>query len=98
MEVYGLKGVIYSDNRNILRVRMAEGYDGYKETVYHLEELKPPLNDPFAYLKAVLRNDLTPELFGLYTLENNMIVMEVLEAAIQSANSGRTIYLDRLQD
>jgi len=98
MEIYGLKGVIYSDNRHDLRVRMAEGYDGFRETLYHLDELKPPLNDPFAYLKAVLRNDLTPEPFGLYTLENNMIVMEVLEAAILSANSGRTIYLDKKQD
>ena len=98
MEIYGLKGVIYSDNRHDLRVRMTEGYDGFHETLYHLDELKPPLNDPFAYLKAVLRNDLTPEPFGLYTLENNMIVMEVLEAAILSANSGRTIYLDKKQD
>jgi predicted dehydrogenase len=98
MEIYGLKGVIYSDNRHDLRVRMAEGYDGFRETLYHLDELKPPLNDPFAYLKAVLRNDLTPEPFSLYTLENNMIVMEVLEAAILSANSGRTIYLDKKQD
>ena len=30
MEVYGLKGVIYSDNRHDLRIRIAEGYDGYR--------------------------------------------------------------------
>ena len=93
MEVYGLRGVIYSDNRNDLRIRIAEGYDGYQENQYRLDELDPPLNDPFSYLKAVIRKQLEPEPYGLYTLENNMIVMEVLNAAIESAKSGRTIKL-----
>lgn len=93
MEVYGIRGVIYSDNRHDLRIRVAEGYDGYRENQYRLEELDPPMNDPFSYLKAVIRKQLKPEPYGLYTLENNMIVMEVLNAAIESAKSGRTIYL-----
>ena len=48
---------------------------------------------PFSYLKAVIRNELKPEPYGLHTLDNNMIVMEVLNAAIESAKSGRTINL-----
>ena len=55
MDVYGLRGVIYSDNRNDLRIRIAEGYDGYRENLYHLEELEPPFNDPFTYLEAIVR-------------------------------------------
>jgi predicted dehydrogenase len=98
MEVYGLRGVIYSDNRNDLRIRIAEGYDGYRESQYHLEELEPPFNDPFTYLEAVVRKRIQPEPYNLYSLENNMIVMEVLDAAIRSANSGTTVYLDPKKD
>lgn len=93
MEIYGLKGVIYSDNRNDLRIRMAQGYDQYKEKHEHLDELDPPFNDPFSYLEAVLRKRLKPKRYDLYSLENNMIVMEVLDAALQSSKSGTTIYL-----
>lgn len=51
MEVYGSKGVIYADNRNKLRVRMAEGYDGFQETVHQLEEKLHPIMIPFVFLQ-----------------------------------------------
>jgi len=41
MEIYGQTGVIYADNRNQLRIRMAEGYDGFEEEKMELPELDP---------------------------------------------------------
>lgn len=94
MEIYGLTGAIYADNRNDLRVRIAEGYDGYKEEVYNLEERQAPLDDPFALFAAVIRNEIILDSFELTSLKNNMIVMEILEAARKSAQSKKTIEIN----
>lgn len=91
MDIYGLKGAIYADNRNDLRVRKAEGYDGYDEKVYKLEERQQPMDDPFALFAAVINNDLILDPYDLSSLENNMIVMEILEAAGESAEMNKTI-------
>ncbi|SHO64933.1 Gfo/Idh/MocA family protein [Algoriphagus zhangzhouensis] len=92
MEVYGLTGTIFADNRNQLRVRMAEGYDGFDEQTYLLPEMEPPYPDPFMLLKAVVRNEIKLPEYDLYSLENNMTVMEILQAAKESAEKGETIY------
>ena len=94
MEVYGLTGAIYADNRHDIRIRIAEGYDGFQESSFKLDERKAPLDDPFAYLAAVIRGDYTPAKFDLSSLENNLIVMEILDAAVRSAKTGKTIYLE----
>ena len=95
LEVYGLTGAIYADNKYQLRTRMAEGYDGFKEETVKLKDLDSPRNDPFAYLAAVVKKQITPEPFDLSSLENNMVVMEILDAAIRSAKTGKTIYLNK---
>ncbi len=95
MEIYGLKGVIYADNRHDLRIRISEGYDGYIEESYKLEERTAPFNDPFSLFAAVIRNELTLEPFDLSSLENNMIVMEILDAAIKSAKTKKTIEIKK---
>ena len=91
MEIYGLNGVLYADNRNNLRIRISEGYDGYKEESFYLEERNAPLDDPFALLAAVIRNKIVLKPYDLSSLENNMIVMEILDAAKKSAISKKTI-------
>lgn len=93
MEIYGLKGVIYSDNRNDLRIRIAEGYDGYSEEKMKLEERKAPYDDPFVFFASVINGDIEVKPFDLSSLENNVIVMEILEAAIKSAKTGQTVEL-----
>jgi predicted dehydrogenase len=94
MEIYGLNGVVYSDNRNDLRVRISEGYDGYDEKKYHLEDRKEPFDDPFAMFAAVINDEVTLEPYSLSSLENNMLVVEILDAAIRSADEGRTVEMD----
>jgi predicted dehydrogenase len=91
MEVYGTTGAIYADNRNDIRIRMAEGYDGFKETHRTLSERSTPYNDPFSFLAAVIRKEITLAPHDLSSLENNLVVMEILEAAKQSAKKGKSI-------
>jgi len=94
MEIYGLTGAIFSDNRNQLRVRMAEGYDGFDETIYDLPELNNPYRDPFLFLTAAVKGEIDIPRFDVYSLENNMMVMQILDAAIQSAQTHKTIFLE----
>ncbi|WP_038260587.1 Gfo/Idh/MocA family protein [Zhouia amylolytica] len=95
MEIYGLTGVIYADNRHNLRMRIAEGYDGYQERSYELAENEAPMNDPFSYFAAVIRNEITLEPYDPSSLENNMIVMKILDAAIKSSKTNRAIELEK---
>lgn len=95
MEIYGLQGVIYADNGKDLRIRISEGYDGYKEKSLTLPERAYPLNDPFSLLASVVRGNIILGPYDLSSLENNMIVMEILDAALRSARTDQTIYLDK---
>ncbi|MGB5274874.1 MAG: gfo/Idh/MocA family oxidoreductase, partial [Flavobacteriaceae bacterium] len=94
MEIYGETGVIYADNRNQLRIRMSEGYDGFSEETMVLEERAAPYNDPFALFAAVVRGEEVLDAFDPYSLENNMVAMEILDAAIRSAKTQKTVILD----
>ena len=92
MAIYGLNGVIYADNRHQLRIHMAEGYDGYTEEKMALPERKVPYDDPFAYFAGVIHGKVVPKPYGLSGLKNNMIVMEILDAARESAKTGTAYY------
>lgn len=94
MELYGSTGVIYSDNQHELRLRKAEGYSGFSEETFNLKMRKPPFDDPFALFAAVVRGELKLEKFDPYSLENNLITMEILDAALKSTEKGRTIELE----
>ena len=52
MEIYGLDGAIYADNRTNLRTRIATGYDVFTEEQYTLEERPAPYHDPFAFFSS----------------------------------------------
>lgn len=88
MEVYGKTGYIFSDNRSDIRFRLSENEPEQKEK---LLERPVPFDDPFALLAAVVKNKITLPPFDLSSLENNMIVMEILEAAKESAKTGKTV-------
>ncbi len=95
MEVYGLKGAIYADNRNDLRIRIASGYDDFTEEKMNLPERTKPYHDPFVYLSAIINRSIQPPPYNLSSLENNMIVMEILDAATKSAKTNQTIFLKK---
>ena len=57
-----------------------------------LEERKAPYSDPFSFFAAVVNDEIKVSDLDLSSLENNMIVVEILEAAKESAKSGKTVY------
>lgn len=89
IEVYGKTGTIMAD-RNESRLKT-----GAKEAVIVKPSvvLERPYNDPFAYLAAVVHGEVKLAPTDLSALENNVIVVEILEAAKKSAKEGKTIQL-----
>ena len=86
MHIYGNKGYIYQDTPKLMRV-----YSDRKETPQEPPALNAPYNDSFYYLKAIVRGEIKSEPYDLSSLENNMIVVRILEAAIQSAKIGQAV-------
>ena len=91
MHIYGTKGYIYCDSRQDMRIRLGQGSTEKKKKV---ADLAYPNNDPFAYFASVVRGEKEPHPYELSSLENNMIVMEILDAAIKSAKQGKAIFLN----
>jgi predicted dehydrogenase len=90
IEIYGQHGSMVAD-RNGLKVKVAENRK--EESI--VSPLQPPYNDPFAYLAAVVHGKITVKSTDLSSLENNMIVVEILEAARRSAKEGKVVYLNK---
>lgn len=91
LEVYGQKGSIIAPDGKTLVYRLEE-----KDPPTHriVSARKAPYDDPFAFFAAVLRGKVQVPSYDLSSLETNMVVMEILDAAIRSAKEGRTIKLD----
>ena len=88
MEIYGQTGYVFVPQPNLLRVRTAK-------TSNETEITPPPViganADPISYLAAVVRREIKPT--GLSSLEANMIVVEILDAAHKSVQTGKQIKL-----
>lgn len=95
MEIYGQTGSIHADNMSTVRVRDAEGYSDYDEETINLKKQNTPFEDPFTLFLAVINGDLILDEYALPSIENNMIVVEILDAAVESAKTGRTVYLKK---
>jgi predicted dehydrogenase len=89
MEVYGQTGSVHALDRSNMRIRLKEKE---AETPTKAPELPAPYTDPFAYLAAVVRGEIK-SVDDLSSLKNNMIVVEILDAARSSAREGKTIFL-----
>lgn len=86
MHIYGLGGYIYQDTAREMRV--LKGRESSSEI---LEPMPEPYNNPFAYLTAVVRGEIKVSPADLSALENNLTVVEILDAARQSAKTGRAV-------
>ena len=94
MALYGTKGSAVTVGPDQLRVRY-EGQD--RSTLLTPPPLVAPQDDSLHYLVAVLRGQLIPK--GDPTaLDTNIIVMQILSAARDSARTGRTILLKPLPE
>jgi len=88
MEIYGQKGYVLVPNANLLRVRPTEQS---KETEVKPPALSGPDADAVSYLVAVARKEIVPS--GLASLANNLTVVEILDAAHESARTGKRVDL-----
>jgi len=87
MEVYGQTGYAITVQQNALRVRLPK----QEEKLQDAKPLDPRESDSVNYLRAVILDGMQPQ--GLSSLETNMVVTEILDAARQSAATGKTIHL-----
>jgi glucose-fructose oxidoreductase len=92
MEVYGNAGYAITVGADKLRVRY-RGQDG--ESPLAAPPLQQPHRDSLHYLAAVLHGEIKPD-GDLSSLETNMVVVQILDAARRSAQTGRTITLTPL--
>ncbi|MBE7172086.1 MAG: Gfo/Idh/MocA family oxidoreductase [Williamsia sp.] len=93
MEVYGETGYVITANNTSMRVRNANLKAD--QSLLVTEKDVPVYTEPFAYFKDVIRNKIKVPEWGLYSLENNLMVVRILEAARESAKTGKTVYLKK---
>ncbi len=87
-EVYGEKGYAIATGGDGLRVRLpGERAEEIRQTA----ELPSGERDSISYLTGVARGKFKPG--GLNSLENNVIVIQILDAARESLRTGKTILL-----
>ena len=88
LEVYGESGSARATGGSILRVRRAGQSD---EVAVSPPDLPADDQDPLSYLAAVVRGRRPS---GLSSFANNLVVTQILEAARESARTGKTVRLD----
>jgi predicted dehydrogenase len=93
MEVYGATGYAITVGPDKLRVRHEHDSE---EKLEAAAPLSAPQNDSLSYLAGVLGGQIRPK-GDLSALDTNVIVMQILDAARESAHTGRSVRLVRLE-
>jgi predicted dehydrogenase len=84
-EVFGNTGYLHALNPNTVQQRLKDNYEPVTVP-------SPAYSDNLVYLADVLSGKIKPD-NDLSSLENNMIVVRILEAARESAKTGKRIVL-----
>jgi scyllo-inositol 2-dehydrogenase (NADP+) len=87
MEVYGQTGYVITVKRDDVRVRR----DGGQEQQVAAKTLPAPYDNSLSFLRAVVLNGMKSD--GPSSLDTNITVTEILDAARRSAAPGKTIRL-----
>src|SRR6266550_4260581 len=87
VEVYGQTGYAITVRRSDLRVRRGAN----PEELVAAKPLPSPYDDSLSYLEAVVSGQV--QTAGPSSLETNLVVTEILDAARRSAASGKTVRL-----
>ncbi|MGH7975193.1 MAG: Gfo/Idh/MocA family protein [Limisphaerales bacterium] len=87
LEVYGQTGYALAPQMNLLRMRQA----GTEESELDLPTptMSSLSSDDISYFVAVVRGEIQPS--GMSSLETNLIVTEILDAARKSAQTGERV-------
>jgi len=94
MKIYGNEGYIFCINSFDMEVLEK----GNKESVeIKATPLPKRVNDPFALFQQVIQEDFSLPPFSPSSIENNILVMQILEAARISATTNQTIIWDEFE-
>lgn len=89
MEVYGDKGYIFAPDGKRLVLRQG---NKVTERTVSAQDIAV-YEDPFKYLADVVHGKIQEAPDGLYALPNNLTVVRILEAAKESARTGKKVIL-----
>ena len=89
MEVNGTTGYIFCKNGTDMQLLENEKDGPFSKKA---DALPPGLDDPFALLRKIVQDGYELPANDLTSLENNLLVVQILEAAKRSAETGKTIF------
>lgn len=87
MEVYGQTGALFADKKPKVKLKRQSG-----EEEIETEQLSYPSNNAFSYFAALINGEIDSA-GQLGSLEINKVAMEILDAAVKSSKTGKTVYL-----
>jgi predicted dehydrogenase len=93
MEIYGVWGYVKTLNRHDMVIR-EKGMKADKPVKVLADDVRV-YEDPFSYFADVIHGKIKMEPFGLYSIENNLQVVEILDAARESAKTGKIVYFEQ---
>jgi predicted dehydrogenase len=91
LEIFGQTGYVQAVNPNTIRMKR-RGDNGYQS--FEAKPLEAAFSDHLKYLSGVLKGEINSA-NDLSSLENNLMVVKILEAAKQSAKEGKKIFLKK---
>jgi predicted dehydrogenase len=89
MEIYGETGYVIAENKTDLKTRAQK--DKTENRMKMTADNVAVYEDPFAYFADVIHKKITMPDYGLYSLKNNIEVVRILDAARESAKTGKTV-------
>jgi predicted dehydrogenase len=89
VEVYGKTGYVWTAGAEKVKERKAKE----EEQIVEAKKVAPPYDDELTYLRAVILDGAKPD--AISSLETNVIVAEILDAARESAGTGKTVVLKK---
>ena len=87
MYVYGSQGSIFQLTPTQMETRIG----GRDSGPFEAPKLDAPYDDSFRFLRAVVRNEISLTPYDLSSLENNLMVVRILDAARRSARKGKPV-------
>ncbi len=89
-EIYGTKGILVANKNKKMKYVYGDRYG--KESMIDLSPLPHEMSNVFPYLSAVVQGRIKSKM-DLSSLEINQVVVEILEAARESAKTGKKVNL-----
>jgi len=93
MEIYGDSGYIIAVNNKEMRMRI--GTMQAEQTMHLASKNISAHEDPFCYFADVIHGKIKMTSYDPYSLSNNLIVVQILDAARESAKTGKTVILKK---